>query len=119
MRVIVLDDFRFIVPEDSDNRKRGVGNIADLADRQRRGNGRYAVLDAHTAGDHRGDDFRRERGKDVGLHPAAEAVGQHNDLVVLVRGDALHAVAAERLAVFVQAVVADVAEQVIHRSATP
>ena len=107
-RIVVLDEFRLFVFDDTDDGERGVGNAAHRADRQRGSDRFHAVLHLHPLRHHRGNDLGGQCGKDVGLDAAAHAVGQNDDCGIFALRNDIDMVAAELLAVFIQAHEADI-----------
>ena len=117
--VVELDQFRHAVFENADDGERGIGHLPHLAHGQRAGNGVDTFLDGHAAGQHGGDDLGGQRGKYVGFHAAAQAVGKHEYVLVLLIDD-LHAVAAELLADMVERDIAGFRAEIIrHGSSRP
>ena len=102
-RIIKLDDMRRFVVMDLQDGKGGVGHLAHRAHRQRAGNGGYALLQGDAAGDHGAQDLGGQRGENIGLHAAAQAIGQDQGQVLIAAAVYLHLVAAQGLTYMVQA----------------
>ena len=98
-RVVVLDNLRRFAAYQADNGEGGVRHAAHGAHGQRFGDGFHAFVDAHARRRHGGEDFRRQRGQNVRLHAAPQAVGEdENARVVLGARHIVHMVAAKLLA---------------------
>ena len=80
----------------------GIGQLAHAAHRQSLGQGGDAVPDGQVVGRHGGQNLGGESGKNIGLDPAAHAVGEHKGGGVIV-GDGGEKVPAQILPLLVQA----------------
>ena len=117
--VIKLDDVRGFVVQNADDGEGRIGHLAHAAHRQRACDGGDALLQRDAAGDHGAENLAGEGGEDVGLHPAAQAVGQHQRQILVPAAGQLHLVAAEGFAVLVHADGAGFNPQVIHGPSHP
>ena len=94
LRIVVLNDFRFPVFNDVDNRESGIRHAPDRANRQSCGNGFHAVLDCQAFRHHRRNDFGRERRQNTCLYAAAQTVGKHDNRRIFVLFDDVDVIAA-------------------------
>ena len=90
----VLNDFRFPVFNDVDNRESGIRHAPDRANRQSCGNGFHAVLDCQAFRHHRRNDFGRERRQNTCFYAAAQTVGKHDNRRIFVLFDDVDVIAA-------------------------
>ena len=111
--IVVLDQFGGFVVFQVQNRERRVGDPAFFAHGQRRRDGAHTFGQGKPRRHHGGDDPRRQGGQDACLDAAAQPVRQHQHGAVL-RVHPVDVVAAQLLALLVQALIADVCAQVIH-----
>ena len=114
VRIVVLYQLRRGVVDQVDDRKRRIGHAAHRADRQRRRDRLDALLQRQALRHHRGDDLRGQRREDARLHAAAQSVGQNDDRGILIRLHNVNVIAAQLLAIVIDALPADVCAQIIH-----
>ena len=117
--VVKLDDVRGFVVQNPDDGKGGIGHLAHAAHRQGACDGGDALLQRDAAGNHGAENLAGEGGEDVGLDPAAQAVGQHQREVLVPAAGQLHLVAAEGFPVLVHADGTGFNPQVIHGPSHP
>ena len=113
--VIILDDLHPLVIDQVHDGEGGIRHPAHRAHGQRGRDGGYAVLQTQALGHHGGDDLAGQRGQDAGLYAAAQAVGQHDDGGVIALLHNIHMVAAQLLAIVVDAFIADIRAKIIHQ----
>ena len=118
-RIVILDQLRKLVVFDANDGKSGVGHFSHLTHRQGIRNGLHTVFQRHIAGHHGGDNFGGQGGKDIRLYPAAQPISQNHDNRISGRLHNLHPVAAQLLAVLVDAAPTQVYAKIIHRLSTP
>ena len=110
VRVIILDQARAGSGRLQDRESR-IGKLSFPAHGQRLRHGRNALVNGHAALEHGREHGRCQRGENVGLDAAAEAVGEDDRRIVSVPFERA-LISAERLPVFVAADDADVPDRV-------
>ena len=111
--VVEPRQFHVLLVAHLDDGERGIGDLANAALRQGAHDGVHAILHGHAADAHRGQDAGRERGQDIRLDAAAQAVREHANGGVLV-GREHDAVAAELFSGFIEADIARIDVQITH-----
>ena len=114
MRIIKSRQLHVLLRQYFDDRKRRIRDFTHVAFRKRANDRVHALLHAHAAGRHGGEDFAGQRRENIRLHAAAEPVRKHADRRV-VRGREFRAVAAELLSRLDQADMSPIDIQIIHR----
>ena len=102
-RIVILDQLRILIVLHADNGESGIGHLSYVAHWQRIRNGLHTVFQRHIAGHHGGNDLGGQGRKNIGLYPAAQSVSQDHDHRIGRRLHNLHPVAAQLLAVLVDA----------------
>ena len=116
--IIVADDLRHLIIDKANDGKGGIGHLAHRTDGKRSRDGLDALFQRQALGDHGRNDARSKDGENIGFYPAAQAVGQHQHRGILSLSYHFHMVAAQFLTHMVDAIVANLYTQVIHRIPT-
>ena len=113
--IIVADNLRHLIIDKTNDGKGGIGHLAHRTDGKRSRDGLDTLFQRQALGNHGRNDAGSKNREDISFYPAAQAVGQHQHRGILSLSYRFHMVAAQFLTHMVDAIVANLYTQVIHR----